>query len=647
MVAPSRVLTVALILSLPGWGAAQDDDRNPQVPRHDVVVTATRTETPEKKVGSSVTVITGEELARTGRTSVFEALEDVLGLTAFRTGGPGAAASISIRGAGSEHTLVLLDGLELNDPINPSRSYDLAHLPLSQVERIEVLRGPQGLLYGSDALGGVVNVITRKGRGAPSLSLASSADSLSSLIADIGLSGSGRSTDYALSLRHERTAGLSAASSGYPGNGEKDGYRDLAFAGRFGWDVRPGAELDLTVRAALDRTELDNFGGPGGDDPNSVQDYGMALVRARLRLLSRGGRHEQVLSASWLGARRENRNAFDEAHPAERDEGLYLSDLFKLDWQNNFFLHPAHTLTAGLELEQERGRSAYVSESAWGVSDSMFPSARAGSAGAFLLDRWESGGRFFVTAGVRADRHGQAGTALTFRLAPAYVIAAAGTKLKASFGTGFKSPSLYQLFAPETSWGPVGNLSLRPERVAGWDAGVEQDLPGGRAVVALSFFTNDFRDLIDFDYTAGYVNIGRARTRGLEASVKARTGGGLRWAASYTRLSARDLDAGAGLLRRPRDKFAAEAGARIAGRFDLTLTALRVGQRLDRDFSSIPYRTVTLPAYVLLDAVLATAVAPRLELFVRLDNILDARYEQVWGYGAPRFSVGTGFRYAR
>ena len=647
MAVPSPVLAVVLILSLPGLGAANDEDGAAQVLRHDVVVTATRTETPEKKVGSSVTVITGEELARTRKTSVFDALEEVLGLSAFRTGGPGAAASVSIRGAASEHTLILLDGLELNDPINPSRSYDLAHLSLSQVERIEVLRGPQGLLYGSDALGGVINIITRRGQGAPRLSLASSVDSLPSLAADVGLSGSGRRTDYALNLSHERTAGLSAASAAYPGNAEKDGYRNLSLSGHFGWAVRPGAELSLTVRAALARTELDNFGGPGGDDPNSVQDYGTALFRARFRLLSAGGRHEQNLSASWLGAKRENRNPFDAAHPAERDEGLYRSDMLKLEWQNNFFLHAAHILTAGLELEEETGRSDYVSESGWGVSESSFPSARAGSAGVFLLDRWESGGRFFVTAGVRADRHSQAGTALTYRFAPAYLVAATGTKLKASYGTGFKSPSLYQLFAPETSWGPVGNPGLRPERVAGWDAGVEQDLLDGRVVAGLTWFANDFRDLVDFDFAAGYINIGRARTKGLEASVKARPGGGLRFGASYMRLSARDVDAGTELLRRPHDKFSVEAGARLAGRYDLTLSALHVGRRLDRDFSAVPYETVTLPGYVLVDAVLSAAVGPRIEIFVRLDNILGVRYEQVWGYGAPGFSLGTGFRYAR
>lgn len=641
-----RTLALAGLLALIPVGLHADDpqDKTGSALRRDIVVTATRLETPEKKVGSSLTVITGEELARSHKAYVLEALEGVLGLSTLRNGGPGATASVSVRGAGSEHTLFLLDGLELNDPINPSRSYDLAHLSLSQVDRIEILRGPQGLLYGSDALGGVVNIITRAGRGKPRLTLASSAGTLQTLTSDLGLSGSGRKTDYSLSLFHERTAGISAASSAYPGNVEKDGYRNLSLAARFGYAPRPTKSLTLTVKAVEARTELDNFGGPGGDDPNSRQDYGTLLVRGQYRGLTASGRWEQALSVSWLGARRENRNPIDEAHPQDRDEGLYRSDIFKVDWQNNFFLHPAHTLTAGLELEEERGRSDYVSESAWGAVESRFPSVRAGSAGVYLLDRWEYRDRFFVTAGVRADRHSRAGAAVTFRVAPAYLVAATGTKLKASFGTGFKSPSLYQLFAPETSWGPVGNPALRPERAAGWDAGFEQSFMKERFTFGLTWFENAFRDLVDFDFAAGYINIGRARTKGLEASAKTRLGGEVRLGVSYTRLSARDEDAGTDLFRRPRDKFSADIGARLAGRFDMTVTALYVGRRLDRDFSVYPYQTVGLPGYVLLGAVLSTTVGPRLELFARFDNILGARYEQVWGYGAPGFSLTTGIR---
>jgi len=230
------ILVAALAALLSSALGAQDAQTGPAAPlKHDLVVTATRIGTPEKKVGSSLTVISGEELVRTGKSFVLDALESALGLSTVRAGGPGAASSVSVRGANSEHTLFLLDGVELNDPINPSRSYDVSHLPLSQVERVEILRGPQGLLYGSDALGGVVNIITRAGRGRPRLTLASSADTLRSLNADVSLAGTGRKTEYSLALFHERTDGLSAASSAYPGNVEKDGYRNLSLAARYAY----------------------------------------------------------------------------------------------------------------------------------------------------------------------------------------------------------------------------------------------------------------------------------------------------------------------------------------------------------------------------------------------------------------------------
>jgi vitamin B12 transporter len=643
-----RILALAAaIVLIPHVLRAEDaQDRNAPRPKHDIVVTATRLETPERKVGSSLTVVRGDELVRTGEPFVLDALEAVLGLATSRNGGPGATASVSIRGAGSEHTLFLLDGLELNDPINPARSFDLAHLSLSEVERIEILRGPQGLLYGSDALGGVVNIITRTGRGRPRFVLASSADTLGTLATDASLAGSGGKAEYSFALFHERTPGLSAASAAYPGNVEKDGYRNLSLSARFGYAFRPGTSLTLAVRGVTARTELDNFGGPGGDDPNSRQDYATLHVRAQLRDLARGGRWERTLNLSWLGARREHLNPVDEAHPEDREEGTYRSDLFKLDWQNNLFLAPTHTLTAGLELEDERGRSDYVAEGAWGTSVSSFPSARAGSAGLYLLDHWETGDRFFVTAGIRAETHRRTGAALTFRVAPAYLIAATGTRLKASLGTGFKSPSLYQLFAPATSWGPVGNPELRPERAAGFDAGIEQRLAAGRVVLGLTWFENRLRDLVDFDYQSGYINIGRARLEGLEASAEVRPFEGLHAGAAYTRLSARDLDAGTELLRRPRDKFSANASARLLGRFDLAASVLWVGRRLDRDFSAMPYETVTLPGYALLDVVLTAPLRSGLELFLRADNILGTRYETVWGYGSPGRTLRAGFRLA-
>lgn len=642
-------LAMIVLFALGGAaGVVADDaqDKIPPQPRHDVVVTANRIETPEREVSSSVTVITAEDLVRTGKSSVLEALRDVIGLSIAQNGGPGAVAAVSIRGANSEHTLVLLDGLELNDPINPSRSFDLAHMPLSQVERIEILRGPQSPLYGSDAMGGVINIITRTGQGKPRLAFTAAADSLPSFTGDFGLSGSGGRADYSVALYHTRTAGVSAASAAYPGNVEKDGYRNLSLSTRLGLAVGPNARLSLTARAIRARTEIDNFGGPGGDDPNSVQDYASALVRLQLRSLSANKLWERTLTVSWVQAQRDHLNPPDELHPDESEEANYRSSLLKVDWQNDIYLHPSHTLTAGLEIVQEQGRSDYTAETVWGPVESRFPSTRAGSAGLYILDRWRFRDRLFVSAGARADRHARAGTAVTFRLAPAYLVPSTGTKLRAAVGTGFKSPSLYQLFAPATPWGLIGNVELLPERTTGWEAGLEQRLFGERLSLGLTYFHNSFHDLIDFDFTSGYVNVGRAKTRGVELSAEARPGPGLLLRASYTGLRARDEATGDDLLRRPRDKFSIELAARPFGRFDVSFSALYTGKRIDRDFSDFPYPRVTLPGYTLLGAALSAPVGSRFDLFVRLDNILDVRYEPVWGYGAPGFSVSAGIRLA-
>lgn len=648
----SAFVVVAVLTALGAApGHAEDDQAKPAAPpQYDLVVTATRVETPGREVASSVTVITAAELARTRRTTVLDALRDVVGLSIVQNGGPGATASVSIRGANNEHTLVLLDGVALNDPVNPSRSYDLAHLSLAQVERVEVLRGPQSPLYGSDAMGGVINIITRKGRGRPRLSLSASGGSYGTAGADAGLSGSSGRADYALGLSALSTAGVSAASSRYAGNSEKDGYRNLTLSGRAGYALRPNLDLDLTVRAVSARTEIDAFGGPYGDDPNDVQDYRSALARVLLRGLFLGQRWEQKLSLSWVGSDRKLANPADAAHPLSSESADYASGLVQADWQNNLFLSPSQTLTAGLEFGRERGRSDYVSEGPDGVYDSSFPAERAEVAGFYVQDQWKVRDAFFLASGARLDVHSRTGAALTYRVAPAFVIERTGTKLRATLGTGFKSPSLYQLFAPPTAWGPVGNAGLRPERVTGWDAGIDQDVLAGRLRFGLTYFADAFRDLIDFDYVAGYVNIGRASTSGLELSLDARPRGPdrpLSFRAAYTRLKARDEVSGEALLRRPRDKFTTECGTRLFRRFDVAVSLLVVGPRPDRDYSAPPYPTVALPGYVLLNAVLSMPASPSLDLFVRLDNILNTRYETVWGYGTYGFSLVAGVRLGR
>ena len=638
--AVAAALSAALQPQTPDSRTSPSDP--PQRPRHEIVVTAARIATPAREVASSVTVVAGRDLDRSRGASVLDALRSAVGLSESANGGPGSTSSILLRGSNSEHVLVLLDGVELNDPMNPSRSFDFAHLGLEGVERVEVLRGPQSPLYGSDALGGVINILTRRGEGRPALSFTAQGGSYGTVSNGLDFGGAAGVFHYALGLSQFSTRGFSAASSAYAGNAEKDGYRGLGVSGRAGVALTGGFEADLIVRAVSDRTDLDAFGGPGGDDPNSAQRYDSVFLRGQARAIFAGGRWEQKLGLTYVRADRALDNPVDALHPLDSELAAYGSARAAVDWQNNLFLSDANTLTFGLDLAREQGDSQYTSRSAYGEYDSLFPGRTADQAGLYVQDRIRLADRFFATAGARLDRHSRSGAALTYRIAPAYYLESTGTRFKATLGTGFKSPSLYQLYAPGTSWGPIGNAALAAERCLGWDAGIEQEFLGGALTAGVTYYRNDFRNLIDFDFSRGYINIGRARTRGVEISAEARAASGLLARLSYTSLEARDLDSGAALLRRPNARLTARVDVPFLGKFTAGLAAAWTGARHDKDFSGWEARDVVLAPYMLLDASLSYALGPAARLFVRADNILDARYETVYGYGTARFAVYGG-----
>jgi len=637
------VVFISPVLPLSGDEQKEKKPASAPTERHEIVVTATRLETPARELASSVTVIPTGDLERSKGMFVLEAVRAACGISILQNGGSGAAASVFLRGSNSEHTLILVDGVEINDPVNPSRSADLAHLMLLNVERLEIIRGPQSPLYGSDALGGIVNIITAKGTGKPLWTLTSSGGSYGTFAGQAGVSGSTGRVDYSFGLSRYETDGISAAGRRYAGNSEEDGYNNLTFAGRIGLRLRENIDFTVSARSAWAGTEIDNFGGPGGDDPNSVQDYASLFLRGEFRGLFLRNRWEQKLALAVIRSRRDHDNPVDEFHPFDSEEGFFKSGLVKLDWQNNLFLHPSNTLTLGLELESERAESEYLTEGSWGPFLSFFPRQRAETTGFYVQDVVRLEDRFFAAAGLRFDRHGRAGNALTYRFAPAYIFPATQTKIRASLATGFKSPSLYQLYAPPTSFGPIGNETLRPERSVGWEAGFEQPLLSGRVRWSGAYFDNRFRDLIDFDSSRGYINIGRAESRGMEVELEARPGGDLMFFASLTHLRARDTIARATLLRRPEDVFSAGFRCSFLKSLGCSLSLNGVGKREDLDYSDYPARRVVLPAYALLNGVFSWDVRPGIQLFLRLDNILAADYEMVYGYGAPGFSIGTGF----
>ena len=642
------VLIAALIFVSSPFSISANEDQKKEAQKrsehHEVVVTATRLETPAREIGNSVSIISSFDLSRFKRTFVLEALRAAASVSTIQNGGPGGASSVFIRGANSEHALVLLDGIELNDPINPSRSVDLAHFLLTDIERIEVLRGPQSPLYGSDALGGVVNIIPRRGEGPPRVSLTSSGGSFGTFIGQAAVSGAAKSVHYSLGLSRYQTTGISAADSALAGNSEPDSYTNWTLSGRLGIALRENLEFGLFAHSVWAESELDNFGGPYGDDPNDTQDYRSHTFKGYLRGLFLKNRWEQRLTVAFVDSRRSHHNLADESHLGEAEDGFFAGRMISFDWQNNFFLHAAHTVTAGIAYNRECGESEYRSESPWGAYESLFPLQKAETIGFYLQDSVRLAGRFFTTAGLRFDRHGRAGDALTYRLAPAYVFESSQTKIRASLGTGFKSPSLYQLYAPGTLFGPIGNLELKPERSLGWDAGVEQSLFGGKVRVAVTYFHNDFENLVVFSSFDGYINIGQAETKGMEVDLDLHPSNQLTVNLAYTHLDARDKTHGTPLLRRPEDFLSARLVFSFLTRWTAAFSFDHIGERVDMDYSVWPSLTLTLPAYSLLSGVVSYEAGSDIQLFIRLDNILNARYIQVFGYGTPGFSLQGGIR---
>jgi vitamin B12 transporter len=638
------LIAFAIALLSSNLFSEEEEKKTPPSLQYEIVVTATRLETPAKEIASSVTVITREDLEKMKKSTLLEVLREVLGVAIIQNGGAGAAGSMSIRGANSEHTLIMMDGVELNDPITPSRSYDLAHLVLDSIERIEILRGPQSTLYGSDAIGGVVNIITKKGLGKPRFSLSSYGGSFRTFSTEAGFRGSTGRIHYSLGPSHLSTQGISASSTAYPGNEENDGYQNMTFSGRLGFSPLDNLEIDLILRSINSKADIDNFGGAYGDDPNHTQDYHSLFLKGQLRALLFKNRWEQKLSISLVRNDRQHENLPDASHPFDSEEGHFQSKIFKIDWQNNLFLHETHTLTFGVDHQQEQGESEYHSEGQWGPYSSLFPLEQASITGLYLQDQIRLAHRFFGTAGIRLDSHSLFGQALTYRLTPAYFIEKSGTKLKATLGTGFKSPSLYQLYAPATSFGPIGNSDLKPEKSLSWDLGIEQFLWDESLFLGVTYFHNNYKDLIDFDFLQGYLNIGQAESKGAEVYLQADPADKLRIRASYTRLEAKDKDTGTPLLRRPKYKFTANINYLFMERININLSLIHLGKREDLDFSAWPAARATLPGYTLLNASVCYNLNPQAQIFFRLDNILDEEYENIFGYGTPGFSAFGGLK---
>lgn len=609
---------------------------------NDVVITATRTTSNTVELANSISVIDSAEIVNKNSFNTFDAIKNEYGVSFTQQGGKASVSNIYIRGGSPSESLVLIDGVEVNMPNDPSNFYNFFSLPLDNTSRIEILRGPQSTLYGSDALTGVINIITQKGKGKPAFNLGFEGGSYNTYKGTITSFGAVDKFNYSAAFSRTKSDGYSAASTKY-GNVEKDGYQLDNFNSKIGYDFSDTFDADMVIRYNKSSTKLDqSFGSPKyWDDPTYIFDQEEYFVRAEGNLNLFDKKWIQKFGVSGL---RNIRNYSYDISSASSTYSWsnYDGKKFKIDWQNDFYFVENNLITAGAEFEYEETASEYYSFPVYFPSDSsLIPLKSKNNIGLYTQDQFKVDDFFFGTIGIRYDFYNQFGSAFTYRIAPAYIFWPTGTKIKATIGTGFKAPSLFNLNDPY-----YGNPDLNPEKSFGWDAGIEQYFWNAEFSMGVNYFYNKFSDMFGSDSNYKTININQAETNGVEVFTTANFIEGLLIKANYTYLNARDRSEDTPnynqkLFRRPENKAGLYVSYTWNNVANINIDVMYVGKRDDLDFATFPPRIV-MPDYFLINLAVYYDLFSFLRLQGRIENLLDKQYEEIYGYGTAGLSFYGG-----
>lgn len=625
-------------------GIVQKTDSSGFYKLTDVVITATRTPSNTLELANSISTIDSAEIANKNSFNTFDVLKNEYGLSFSQQGNKASVSNVYIRGANSSHTLVLIDGVEVNLPSDPSNFYNFFSLPTENISRIEVLRGPQSTLYGSNALAGVINIISAQGEGKPVFNLSAEGGSYNTFKGTISSLGKLDKFNYSVALSRIKSDGYSAASEKY-GNNEKDGYQLDNINSILGYYFTDNFKTDIVIRFNKSSSDLDqSFGSPEfWDDPTYIFNQEEFFIRGQGKLNLADNQWNQKFGLTYFSNVR--KYSFDTSAASFYSSwSNYDGKKYKADWQNDFHFFKNNLITAGVEFELEETSSEYYLISSFSLPDyaSIIPKKDVNTIGFFLQDQFKVEESFFGTIGIRLDRNSQFGTAFTYRIAPAYMFWQTGTKLKATLGTGFKAPSLFYLYDPL-----YGNPELNPEKSLGWDAGIEQFFWREGFSFGATYFFNKFDDMFGFDpVTFKTININKAETNGVEIFTKATLTDGLDLKANYTYTNAKDKsentpDYDKKLVRRPEHKAGLFLSYSFTQSTNANIEFIYVGEREEPDFINYPSR-IFMPDYFLVNLAAHYDVFSFLRLQGRIENLFDKQYEEIYGYGTAGFSVYGG-----
>ncbi|HTP42469.1 MAG TPA: TonB-dependent receptor [Nitrospiria bacterium] len=631
-------LSVVAGVSSPSRAADQSDAPAPAEPSAElppVIVSATRDEQSLSSTISSATVITAQELRERQITNVGDALRSVVGVDVTQNGAPGGVMNAFIRGANSSQTLVMIDGVPVNNP--SVGGFDFADLTTDNIDRIEIVRGPKSSLYGSDANGGVINIVTKRGEGPPRATLSVEGGRYATTREAVSLAGQSGPVDYSAGASYELTRGFSSAAVGT----EPDGYQNTTFSSKLGMAVLGDGRVEFTGRYWLGQADLDSY-DPNPpyaliDDPGAKQRT-QGLVAALSLQKPLTDWWTQRLTASVNQAQYWNKYLLS-TPPSVYQNSQFDTRIQRLDWQHDASIGEWVHLTAGVDYSGTMGEN------------SGDPNRHTiNNVGFFAQSRLELPMGVSQLSSVRYDVNNRYGDSLTYNIEAAYLFAPTQTRLRGGVGTAFHGPTIQDLYYPD-----FGNPNLQPETSTSYEIGVEQSLWEKRMVVAVTQFWTNFDNLIQFvdesaqplprDCMAPWapfgvcpVNVAKASSKGQEVTLSIKPINQVLISSNYTHLTAKDLSTAGSpeLLRRPRDK--AHIGVTVTPIAAVVLTAEvdYVGRRSDSGG--------TVGSYWLARATGSYAVTKWLQVFGRIENLTDKVYQETLGYGTAGLSLFGGIR---
>ncbi|MHA7871550.1 MAG: TonB-dependent receptor plug domain-containing protein [Hyphococcus sp.] len=580
-------------------------------PADEVIVSATRTPTRIDETGSSVSVILAEDIRARQYAFTADALRDAPGVTIARNSAFGGVASARVRGASSGQTLVVIDGIVVNDPTAPQGGFNFANLDVVDIERIEVLRGPQSILYGADAIGGVIYITTK--RSTNRVQGFAEGGSFATFRGGASASAGNEDAFGRLTVSGITTDGISRAASGV----EDDGFRSVAGSFKGGLRLNENWSAELIARIGDAQADIDGFPPPNFTIADTAEietttDYAVAA-----RLLQNFGQFNGALTVSFNAIDRRNENNGAETFSADGDR-------LSADYLGECRINESLRVVAGGEFEQSTARVS-------GVDDSLENGA------AFAMLEFSPAPKLTVSAGARRDEYSNFEGATTARAAVAWT-PVDGLVLRSSWGQGFRAPTLFELNFSQ--FGVMPNPDLRPERANGFDIGAEKRFAlddRNSLTLRTTFFHTRVEDQIDFDFAGnGYFNIDETRSRGLETEALWRAGDRLSVHLIYNLIDAIDRQTNTQLLRQPKHSGTAIVSVSPVEGLSLSSTITINGE--ENDFPA------PNDSFVRVDLRGAYAFSEAFEIYGRIENATDTAYQDVSGFGEPGLSAFGGVR---